>query len=296
MNRLLIFLLLISSLFLTGCEPSIDEKKKEINPYEGELHYFDVEDVTSMSVQMAYFNNAFISMNNDGVNYHIFEGSSRYYYVHNDEVVVVRELEDNSYVGIISYNTITFELEAFYSEIDEIFDISLMVQVDYTNTFSYQDENMVYVIEVNEDNYITYIECTDLSDGSRVLTVSDINLVEIEVPEHDIYTPAEYVMETNYSTMDYTYQNDLLTITNDEWTVTINNSGRYVHFIHDGITWRYLDFVYEVMRDESNTEIAIDEFLIEHDTLDADFLSDIMDIVMYIEDIDTLFIESEETE
>ena len=296
MNRLLIFLLLISSLFLTGCEPSIDEKKKEINPYEGELHYFDVEDVTSMSVQMAYFNNAFISMNNDGVNYHIFEGSSRYYYVHNDEVVVVRELEDNSYVGIISYNTITFELEAFYSEIDEIFDISLMVQVDYTNTFSYQDENMVYVIEVNEDNYITYIECTDLSDGSRVLTVSDINLVEIEVPEHDIYTPAEYVMETNYSTMDYTYQNDLLTITNDEWTVTINNSGRYVHFIHDGITWRYLDFVYEVMRDESNTEIPIDEFLVEHDTLGEDFLSDIMDIVMYIEDIDTLFIESEETE
>ena len=296
MNRLLIFLLLISSLFLTGCEPSIDEKKKEINPYEGELHYFDVEDVTSMSVQMAYFNNAFISMNNDGVNYHIFEGSSRYYYVHNDEVVVVRELEDNSYVGIISYNTITFELEAFYSEIDEIFDISLMVQVDYTNTFSYQDENMVYVIEVNEDNYITYIECTDLSDGSRVLTVSDINLVEIEVPEHDIYTPAEYAMETNYSTMEYTYQNELLTITNDEWTVTINNSGRYVHFIHDGITWRYLDFVYEVMRDESNTEIPIDEFLVEHDTLGEDFLSDIMDIVMYIEDIDTLFIESEETE
>ncbi len=287
MKKLIVLLGLIC--LLSACEkPIIDEIT---NLYEGEIHFFDAENVTSLSVQIKYFNDAIFSYNDQGELEITNEEKKAYIYGTDDMHVVVYPNENNEYVGI-SYEEsyILGDMDALYSDMDQLVeDLSLFIQEDYTNVFTYANENKFYRVLVNEDNYITEIKYTDLTTGDVLLRLFDINSTVVDVPEHIVFSAQAYVMMTLYPEVEYTIVDNFLTIENSNWEAVINHNGFTVYFSNENDSWRYYDFVSQFVRDSDGNDIDIEDFLLDQDTLFIEFFEQITDIQYYIKHIDELF-------
>lgn len=249
------------------------------NPYEGDIYFFEEEEIESYRMSLLYFEDMLISKNSEGEFEFLLEDYFGYTYYLGERYIFVYE-NDGDYIGIDDYDTYNiFEDFQYYYVITVEFGLSEgFTQVGNSNVFEKEHEGMIITLKVNKDNYVIEIEYYVIEEDYIAFTIWDVNSTEFDIPEHEVVYVEDFVMSF-YPDIDYTLTDGVLEITEGEWVASIKIQDRDIFFTHDDEDWEYLKPFDIYMNSKDNLlTYEYDEFIIIEPSFDLEFQDIIYDI------------------